>query len=773
MSRSVIIHGHFYQPPRENPWLSVITDQDVHPYHDWNERITAECYQPNASSRILDSIGRIVKVVNNYAHMSFNFGPTLLDYLADMDVPTARKIVHADRQSRERLGGHGNAIAQVYNHIILPLARYEDKTVQVRWGIRHFQRFFGRAPEGMWLSETAIDPETVDVLADCGIKYTILSPFQAARVIGEHGEKSVDGGTIDTSHPYILHGKRNRIAVFFYHAQLSQAIAFEHLLRDANAFGKRIRETFSDHMRLVNIATDGESYGHHEPFADMCLAKYLADIAPSDGLTVTNYGHFLAHHPATNTVVLHDGEGKRGTSWSCSHGVERWRSDCGCSTGAHPGWNQRWRTPLREAFDIVRDAVETAMTPLGHSAEELAALRDEYFSVLYDPDAVEKLHKRFAGTMPLTAFLKLMAAYRFSLFSYTSCGWFFADVSGIEPVQNMKYADIALELMRGVPTVPSNDIQERFRNKLAEAASNIAAHGTGQSCYEQWVLPDRYPPERMIYHFIACAYHHDFAPASMKNCMRFGYTFTVTKRTKKTITGTLTDPFTETFRFNADITEEKHDIIAYIALGDNGGKKRFSLADVVIDERIPLSRELLSHEISSVRTSVASAFAHARVILTESGKHGLPVPREFMHLFSAFFTLRMEALIHHNDGKFFVGKYQEIEELIALAQERHIPVSADIFGAMVEKSIRTKLESMLGTFSVETFNAVMTEMYLVDRIKLPIRRHALENIVYGIIEKYLLDRNFPLTEHASLIMLGQWFNFNMDEIGSSITAHDV
>ncbi|HEY6843181.1 MAG TPA: DUF3536 domain-containing protein, partial [Thermoanaerobaculia bacterium] len=343
--RFICIHGHFYQPPRENPWLEAVETQDsAAPYHDWNERITAECYEPNASSRILDAHDRIVKIVNNYASISFNFGPTLLSWLEQFAPSTYGAIIDADRTSREKFGGHGSAIAQAYNHVILPLANERDRRTQVHWGLRDFEKRFGRKPEGMWLPETAVDVPSLEALAAEGILFTILEPHQA---------KPVNGGSIDPSRPYLCRLPSGKtIAIFFYDGAISRAVAFERLLARGENLAHRLLGAFSEtkHAQLVNIATDGETYGHHHRYGDMALAYAIDYINERKLARIANYGQFLADNPPAEEVQIVEK-----TSWSCSHGVGRWQLDCGCSVGAPSGWTQQWRAPLREALDWLRD----------------------------------------------------------------------------------------------------------------------------------------------------------------------------------------------------------------------------------------------------------------------------------------------------------------------------------------------------------------------------------------------------------------------------------
>ena len=350
--RYVVIHGHFYQPPRENPWLETVEVQDsAAPAHDWNERVTDECYAPNTAARRLDEQNRIVAITNNYERISFNIGPTLMAWFARERPAVAAKIVEADRASVAAHGGHGNAIAQVYNHMIMPLATRRDKVTQVRWGLEDFRMRFGREPEGMWLPETAVDDETLEVLAEGGLAFTILAPHQAARIRPLEGDDAswVDAGDhVDPSRAYRWRGANGaELAIFFYDGPVSRAIAFEHLLRNGHEVAARLRAAFSDDRewdQLVHVATDGESYGHHSRFGDMALASALHDLANDPSVTLTNYGEFLALAPPTMEVQI-----RPHTSWSCAHGIERWRSDCGCRVNGQT--HQRWREPLREALD--------------------------------------------------------------------------------------------------------------------------------------------------------------------------------------------------------------------------------------------------------------------------------------------------------------------------------------------------------------------------------------------------------------------------------------
>jgi alpha-amylase/alpha-mannosidase (GH57 family) len=505
--RYLCIHGHFYQPPRENPSLEAIELQDsAYPYHDWNERICAECYAPNAASRILDDQQRIVELVNNYAHISFNFGPTLLPWLEEKAPGVYASIQRADKLSQEKFSGHGSAIAQAYNHMILPLANRRDKITQVRWGIRDFEHRFQRKPEGMWLPETAVNIETLEILAELGIRFTILAPRQARRVRRKSGRKwgDVGGDRIDPSRAYTVNLPSGKtISVFFYDGPISQAVAFEGLLNDGQRFADRLLGGFSDARtwpQLAHIATDGESYGHHHHYGEMALSYALHHIETNKLAELTNYGQFLEKFPPDHLVeIIPD------TSWSCIHGIERWRSNCGCNSGGSGNWNQEWRAPLRAAFDWLRDSLASLYE------EQLAALlkdpwkgRDDYIQVILDRSN-ESLASFFGAhaTHPLddseqVRVLKLLEMQRHALLMYTSCGWFFDELSGLETVQVIHYAGRALRLAQ---ESTGRELEPEFIRHLQLAKSNLPEHGDGARIYEKWVNPAYVGIERLAGNF--------------------------------------------------------------------------------------------------------------------------------------------------------------------------------------------------------------------------------------------------------------------------------
>ena len=492
------IHGHFYQPPRENPWLEAIEQQDsALPFHDWNERVNLECYNPNSASRIVDANNKVLDIVNNYSLMSYNFGPTLLSWMETHTPKTYERIIKADIVSRVKFSGHGNAIAQVYNHMIMPLANTHDKETQVKWGIRDFEYRFGRMPEGMWLAETAVDDATLEVLADNGIKFTILSPYQSQkyRKIGTKEWTDAGWGNIDPAKPYRYFVKSNPkkfIDIFFYDGAISKSVAFDNLLQDGNKFANRLKDGVSDlrdYPQLINIGTDGESYGHHTKFGDMALAYVLRVKAKDAGFTLTNYAEYLDKYGVQDEVDI-----KQASSWSCFHGVGRWKEDCGCSTGGQPSWNQKWRKPLRNALDYLRDRLVELYEKQGPKffTKDIWEVRNDYINVILDRSELSiknffRNHlKPECNDQDKVAAMKLLEIQRQSMLMYTSCGWFFADISGIETTQIMKYAARAMQL---AASFTDEDYETNFVNILSEAQSNIKEFGTGADIYKKFVKP--------------------------------------------------------------------------------------------------------------------------------------------------------------------------------------------------------------------------------------------------------------------------------------------
>ncbi len=509
-NRYLCIHGHFYQPPRENPWVDLIECQSsAAPYHDWNERITRECYGPNTCARINDENGKILKFINNYEYLSFNFGPTLLSWLERYNLPVYNKILAADLASRKRYQGHGNALSQVYNHMIMPLASRRDKLTQIRWGLADFKYRFNRPAEGMWLAETAVDLRTLDLMAREGVKFTILSPTQAKAVRplkeGNQDQSSwidVTGSRIDPTRPYRVvldHTGQLFIDVFFYDGPLSQAIAYEKLLQSGETFLNRIKKVYKKDLKkpqLANLATDGESYGHHFKFGDMTLAWLFQHLDKTQTMRLTNYGLFLEKYPPQHEVKIFDN-----SAWSCAHGIDRWRADCGCNVGQGEGWNQAWRKPLRQGLDWLSLKLADIFNKKGKELLKKPWLtRDRYIQIILDPSDENKAN--FLNEYSLHTLdqrerieaLSLLESQKMAMYMFTSCGWFFDDISGLEATQILKYAYRAIEL---VSPWSDQDLELGLITYLDKAQSNISEKGKGSQIFEELVKPARFGPSRI------------------------------------------------------------------------------------------------------------------------------------------------------------------------------------------------------------------------------------------------------------------------------------
>ena len=652
--RYICVHGHFYQPPRENPWLETVEVQDsAAPYHDWNERITAECYAPNGASRITNTANEIVRIVNNYARMSFNFGPTLLSWLADFAPRTYRMIQDADRVSAARYSGHGSATAQVYNHIIMPLANERDARTQIRWGIADFEYRFGRKPEGMWLAETAVSRSVLDLMAQEGILFTILAPSQCAQVrklsatqlaarpampsvvkpahsatparrntdakapdftaalrdlpadleqnianaasgdnvAGDVAWTETAHANVDPTHPYLVYLDEGRtINVFFYDGPGSRAIAFEGLLNSGEDFGRRLVRGLDDQKpatepQLAHVATDGESYGHHHKHGEMALSYALHWIEENELATLTNYGEFLAKFPPQwEAEVVED------TSWSCSHGVERWRSDCGCN-GGKPGCNQQWRGPLRAALDLLRD--ETA--PLAEAVaqpllKDLWKARDAYISVMLDrsPNRVASFLATHAthelSSVERTTMFELLELQRHTQLMYTSCGWFFDEISGIETVQIIAYAGRVLQLAARLFGAPGVALEAQFLAILAQAKSNVPSIGDGAEVYRRHVTDSRVDLEHVGAHYAISSIFRSYPDTGELFC------FDVRRRSYEVFTSGRGRVALGRAEIRSRITEECEDIcFAVLHLGDqnlSAAVKRYSPAEAVLESDI-------------------------------------------------------------------------------------------------------------------------------------------------------------------------------------------
>jgi alpha-amylase/alpha-mannosidase (GH57 family) len=725
MERFICIHGHFYQPPRENPWLEAVEIQDsAYPYHDWNERVTAECYAPNTASRRLDGEGRIMGIASNYARISFNFGPTLLSWMEDNSPEVYRAILEADQQSLEWRSGHGSALAQVYNHVIMPLASRQDKLTQVLWGIRDFEHRFRRFPEGMWLAETAVDIETLEVLAEAGIAFTILAPHQAWRVRKNGGGKwqDVSGMRIDPTRAYLCRlPSGRRITLFFYDGPISRAVAFEKLLNRGEDFADRLQSGFSGHRhwpQLLHIATDGETYGHHHRFGEMALGHALDYIERNGLARLTNYGEYLALHPPTHEVQIFEN-----SSWSCSHGIERWRSNCGCNSGGRPGWDQGWRGPLRSALDWLRDQLafryESRMKEM---LKDPWSARDDYIELMGDRSerAVAGFLDRHAlrrlDETELVTVLELLEMQRHALLMYTSCGWFFDEISGVETVQVLQYAGRAIQIAQ---EYFYNGLEDAFRERLAEARSNLPELGNGARVYERFVKSAMVDLIKVAAHYAVSSVFEEYAGTtkvfSYRVCredsrlLQSGRTKLQLGRirVRSSITGER-DRITfctlyfgnhavnggvraflgeEAYRVMQDeITRafEESDFASIIRLMDiHFGMHTYSIRDLFRDEQRKILQRVLAGTLEDFEKTFIDLFENNRLLMGFVQETGMPVPRRFLTTAQIALNLELQ--------KAFAAEDLDVERIRGIIAEIG-SWQGDIDAVDLEFLMRRKLE---------------------------------------------------------------------------------
>lgn len=508
----VVIHGHFYQPPRENPWLDYIEQQyTAFPAHDWNERIAWECYNPNGIARINDKDGKVVDLINNYKYMNFNFGPTLLKWY-EKRLPEHYKCVTDAAKDVKEQTGFSNAIAQAYNHTILPLSDFKDSLTQVLWGLADFKFRFGFNAEALWLPETACNAATLKLLIDQGMKYVILSPTQAKAVrrMGSQNWIDVSDNSIDSRRPYVWLDKdekgeplpKRSIAVFFYDGNLSKSIAFEDVMKDSYSAGRRFLAAFNpaaQEDQIVSVAADGETFGHHRKFADLTLAHLFSHEFPANGIEVTSYAKYLEAHPPQWEAEIKKGDDNTGTAWSCSHGVNRWRGGCLC--GADDNSHTQWRAPLRSALNEIAQHIDKVYEKeAGKYFTDVWQARNKYIDVMLDNSLTDRFLKEQTGGKQLEEqerlqLIKLLEMQKYKMFMFTSCGWFFSDISRIEAVQNLKYAAKAVEIAE---TFGEPGLEQILINRLEFASSNWREFKNGADVYKKLVQPSKFNSKQIL-----------------------------------------------------------------------------------------------------------------------------------------------------------------------------------------------------------------------------------------------------------------------------------
>ena len=778
------IHGHFYQPPRENPWLEAIELQDsALPFHDWNERINKECYNPNSVSKIVDSRNRILDMVNNYEHISFNFGPTLLSWMEKFAPLTYERIIKADIESISEHNGHGNAIAQVYNHMIMPLANEHDKDTQIKWGIKDFEYRFGRKPEGMWLAETAVDDDTLRLLEANGIKFTILSPYQALKIRKEGAKEwqDVSWGNVDPARSYrynIKSAPGKYIDLFFYDGAISRSVAFDELLKDGNKFIKRLKEGISDlrdYPQLVNIATDGESYGHHTKFGDMALAYVLQIKAKDAGFSITNYAEYLDKYRSDYEADI-----KQASSWSCFHGVGRWKEDCGCSTGGHPGWNQKWRKPLREALDYLRDEMVKIFEQEGpkYFNKDIWEIRNNYISVILDRSSriISKFQqenfKADLSDIQKVRAMELLEIQRQAMLMYTSCGWFFSEISGIETVQIMKYAARAMQLAANFTKA---DFEKKFLEILSEAKSNIAEYGTGKDIFERFVKPSIITMKQIASLWAISSLYQDFDDEEYVYCykvIRHDYQ-KVEKGNSRFVTGCIevqsritqqksnlifaliqyTDgdfhcaikEYSEDIEFNTiknNLTKTfLLDPITEIirALDEYFGKEYFTLKDIFIEERRKILQILLKDKLDKFARTYEEMYDEGKSSIYHMQNLGLTIPDEFKISAGYALSRKFNDLIIHSGGFVDPAITQQAMDINYEAKRMGIKLDKAASNKIFAKKINQNLNRLTYGLEIQQAEVVLELFDYIEKLELEVDIAEAQNIYFVKIYSHISE----------------------------------
>ncbi len=810
------IHGHFYQPPRENPWLEAIELQDsALPFHDWNERINKECYNPNSVSKIVDSRNRILDIVNNYEHMSFNFGPTLLSWMEQFAPLTYERIIKADIESIGEHDGHGNAMAQVYNHIIMPLANENDKITQVKWGIRDFEYRYGRKPEGMWLAETAVDDDTLRVLEENGIKFTVLSPYQASKVRKEGDKKwtDVSWGNIDPARSYRYYIKSapgKFIDLFFYDGAISKSVAFDELLKDGNKFAKRLKDGISDcrdYPQLINIATDGESYGHHTKFGDMALAYVLQIKAKEEGFKITNFGEYLAKYRSDYEVDI-----KQASSWSCFHGVGRWKEDCGCSTGGHPGWNQKWRKPLRDALDYLRDELIKLFEDESpkYFVNNCWDVRNRYIDVILDRSSLSVNKFQKENFLPNLSdedkvkAMELLEIQRQAQLMYTSCGWFFSEISGIETVQIMKYAARAMQL---AAVFTKKDFESKFTEILSEAKSNISEYGTGRDIFNNFVKPSIVTTKQVASLWAISSLYQDFEDEEDVYCykiIRDDYQ-KVQKGNSNFVVGHIEIRSRITMQksnlmfalmqysggdFHCAIKEYsddieynkmKNDLIKnYMlnplteiirALDENFGKDYFTLKDIFIEERRKILQRLLKDKMEKFAQIYQDMYDEGKGSIYHMQSLGLAIPDEFKIAAEYALSRKFNELIKDSNGFVEPAVLQQATDINYEAKSMGIKLDKQPSNKIFSKKILQNINRLAYSFEIQQADVVLELFDYVEKLELEVDISEAQNIffskIYMNIEDIILSsantkRNSDKRFAEMLLDIGSKLNINTE-----------
>ena len=837
--RFLVIHGHFYQPPRENPWTERIDRQEgAAPWHDWNEKIAAECYEPNTVSRRLDGYGRITSLVDNYEHISFNFGPTLFSWIEANHPDLLRRIAEADRASAAANGGHGNAIAQAWGHVIMPLACRRDQETQLRWGVRDFERRFGRSPEGIWLPETAINDTTLELVAAHGFRFVVLSPYQALsiRPLGRGGRwKDVADGSIPTGRAYRCFAGGTRrgpsVDVFFYDAPLATDVSFNHLLRNGDRFADAIDAAYArTGGDLVVVATDGEVYGHHEPFADMALSYLVERAAAERGIEPTNFGRYLDLRETAWEVRLKPGRDGEGTAWSCAHGVGRWQEDCGCSTGSPPGWNQRWRAPLRHGLNRLRDFLGGIFTSeAGDLLADPWRARDEYAGILCYRDAdtlaafVDERAARPLNEAERSRALALLEMQHQAMMMFTSCGWFFNDISGIETVQILRYAARAIEL---AGERHREHLEALLVDELARARSNVPRAGTGADIYRRARDEARVSEADAVGHYAVLAdlfgadaarrlFQYDVTPAGraeraagadrlVAGTVELRRSITLEKSRWFYLLLAEDTPGIEC-RLRPLADGETVDAAAFLA--ESGpdplratleafGGRRFLLRHLSEEARLRVLDRIAGRRLEELGAHFADVYEENRDLLRLLQRASIEPPASLHAMARAVFDARLDEALGEWDRSLSPGGLDAIAGIVAEAAECGIPLDLAAAGEAASDLVAGSIGALeAGGGSADTCADLRAFVAAADRIGLVLDDRAIQNVLYPVIERLRgvagaggdspvpADRGSagpdatsgdapaapqPPAASADLLALAERFNFAVDDLRERI-----
>ena len=788
----VVIHGHFYQPPRENPWIEQIeVETSAHPYHDWNVRITAECYGPNAAARVYDGQRRILDIINNYEHINFNFGPTLVSWLEGKAPEIYEKVLEADRVSLEALG-HGNALAQAYNHTILPLASKRDRETQVIWGLADFEHRFRRPAAAMWLPETAVNYPTLSTLADQGMKFVILSPYQAKRVRPLAGGEwqAVQGPTLDTTQTYRCFlpaekgnpDKPRYLDVFFYNGAVAADLSFGDLLQDSYRLAGRLVEGFSPgrfRPQILHVATDGENYGHHKKFGELALAHAISVALPQKGFKLTNYAAFLELAPPKMAAELYLGPEGTGSSWSCPHGLGRWKENCGCFTGGLPTWNQRWRTPLRQSFDFLNDRLGALFETEGQKYfQDPWATRNAYIQVILDrsrPVLAEFFSRQGVANLKERDWvpaLKLLEMQRHALLMYTSCGWFFADLAGLETLQVIKYAARALQLGQEFTPEP---LEEPFLKILERGVSNLPEEGNGRAIYERRIKPSVVDYPKVANQWVISwlkdlerkcptnIYHYRVEPQDLEDGTQ-GSLLLATGRLHLTSGVTLESrslafytaflgsylyrtqvqaaPPTREFQtlkseFFRILEKTPEDLIP--SMVRRLGERYYSFHDIFQDEKMEVFQDLLHQNQEEALALISRNFEDTRGLLKAMAAESLPLPRLYRSLGEITLNRRLVELLRKMEPEpDQLATSEEILELVQDAKVMSLKLESGEGARILGRILQRHLRDLEGGFQTENVTRVMQFLSLVSRIPITLEVTEAQNFIF-----HLMKEQFP------------------------------